>query len=583
MAKKTMLDISIKNLDNELGLEKTDIPKTKTKTKSKDSETTNTNNTTNTDKTDNKIIKKIKNFISNEFDVYSKSDGVKVTLLRTDTDYDMNYDKNWIIAYKGNIIYKEEFSHLSQDEIKNHSSGASQFKLIHQMLEKQHKNLKQIPKNTEFFLEFLMKKSTLTRQYKNNHNIILIGFTKSSYEIQNGLLKTQPGKMITQKREQFAELMNIDTPRLIYSGNFEFKNNNLIKSSLSNELVSVFKKNIETLKNYYESDFDLINYYKTLKECLLTPESVYGGTEEGVVLQNKNNDEVYKLLQSDQHDKQTRLDIKNSFKEDPETEKKYYQIIDQVSTNLLNKIRSKDLKQALKELSFLVSSIKIKELGFDDFKKKTYVNILDDIQLTTKTKFIKQMDGNNGALFIGRFQPPTKTHIKIIEDALKEFDYIVIGIVKGAMSSQDLEKNPFSKETQLKIFEEIFSDKMQKKVFVITLTDGLIHKAINKSPKNINSILAGSDRIKGYQNQLNSNIIKIKEIDRNLDSDDEVSATKIRQALRNNDYYEFQKNIDKRVVKFFDTLKNEIQSNEKHTNEYLEYLEFLDKNKFIKS
>ena len=106
--------------------------------------------------------------------VTEKTDGVKITIVRNNNDKSDNWKDNWIVSYKGNVIHPEDFSGVDPETEKqslSSSIGVTQFKKIFNILEQANlkKSIKEIPKNTELFFEFLMRKPTLTRQYKKYH------------------------------------------------------------------------------------------------------------------------------------------------------------------------------------------------------------------------------------------------------------------------------------------------------------------------------------------------------------------------------------------------------------------------------
>ena len=57
--------------------------------------------------------KKAIDFIKKHVRVVEKIDGTKLTLIRNDEPFDPDdYTKNWIVSYKGRIIYPTEFKGL---------------------------------------------------------------------------------------------------------------------------------------------------------------------------------------------------------------------------------------------------------------------------------------------------------------------------------------------------------------------------------------------------------------------------------------------------------------------------------------
>ena len=117
-------------------------------------------------------------FIKKHIVAVEKIDGTKLTLIRNDLPFDpRDYSKNWIVSYKGNVIYPSEFFGLEgrDSEIKESAIGASQYKFVHDHLRKIHPRTASIPCDTEFFVEFVQNKPTVTRDYCVKHGLFLVG------------------------------------------------------------------------------------------------------------------------------------------------------------------------------------------------------------------------------------------------------------------------------------------------------------------------------------------------------------------------------------------------------------------------
>jgi len=136
--------------------------------------------------------------------------------------------------------------------------------------------------------------------------------------------------------------------------------------------------------------------------------------------------------------------------------------------------------------------------------KKNKLNIQDDIQLTAKLQLIKRLDGNNNALVIGKFRVLTDDgHVKIIKRALENFDNVVVCIVTSKLNKHTI-------ELRQKLIETVFPN-----IEIIHASTGNLSTILQKSPININAIIAGSDRVDGYKKQLVDKIgIKAVEINR---------------------------------------------------------------------
>jgi len=155
-------------------------------------------------------------------------------------------------------------------------------------------------------------------------------------------------------------------------------------------------------------------------------------------------------------------------------------------------------------------------------------------------------------VFVGRMQPLTLAHSKIIEDMSKENDEGIVFLVKGKASSKDKEKNPFDEDTQIKMINLI----KPKNITVRVIPSAFFVDELNKYTNTKFTVYAGSDRVKAYKsfNKYieNGNTLEIKEIKR---TDEDISATKVRESLKNNDEDEFKKLTPVKIHGMFKELK----------------------------
>jgi len=180
-------------------------------------------------------------------------------------------------------------------------------------------------------------------------------------------------------------------------------------------------------------------------------------------------------------------------------------------------------------------------------KQDVIQKIKDDLYLTGKQAIMDDLPENQNALFIGKFRIPTMAHIGIIENALKEFHHVIVCIVKA---KQDVKESlPLDKQEEL--LEAIFKNK----VTVITYSTGNITSIINKSPKRIRYVLAGSDRVKGYVDQLKRHPnVSVVETKRDMTSTENISATKTIEAIKNGDEKTFRKMMHPKTWDMFKEL-----------------------------
>jgi hypothetical protein len=160
-------------------------------------------------------------------------------------------------------------------------------------------------------------------------------------------------------------------------------------------------------------------------------------------------------------------------------------------------------------------------------------------------------------LFLGRLQPPHLGHKKNI-DAMKN---PVIGIVRGTKSGLDKTRNPLEVDYQISLIKK-FAPNAIIKVF----PDGFlpfIISSLRQEGLEVVTILAGSDRIDSYKQSIVSFNKKLPD-DRKIEAefkeiardDKDISATKIRSAIRTGDKEFYQDNVPKELWGEFEKLQS---------------------------
>ena len=140
-------------------------------------------------------------------------------------------------------------------------------------------------------------------------------------------------------------------------------------------------------------------------------------------------------------------------------------------------------------------------------------------------------------IFIGRFQPFTNKHIEIINKMSDENDNCYVIIVRGKKTSQDKEKNPFSRKEQ-----EILIDMLNFPVnvhFYFTET-AYFFDLFDTNYYNF-KLYVGTDRIESYKKSFKDKISEYIEIKR---TDEDISATKVRELIRKRKYNELMEYYD---------------------------------------
>jgi cytidyltransferase-like protein len=168
--------------------------------------------------------------------------------------------------------------------------------------------------------------------------------------------------------------------------------------------------------------------------------------------------------------------------------------------------------------------------------------------------FINEEEKTVG-VFLGRFQPVTKAHSDIIKKMSKENDTSILYLVKGKITSKNKEQNPFDEEIQIKMLKKVAPKNVQIKV----IPTGFFIDDINERPEKSFVVYAGSDREKQYIKFFSyieeDKKIRIEHIKR---SDEDISATKLRTALKDDNEKEFKKLAPAEIHSMYEELKNEI-------------------------
>ena len=396
--------------------------------------------------------KKLDKYLKLKCKVTQKSDGVKIVLF-------YNAKGEWEVHYKDHKINKETFEGFGDNEYKNlsSSSGYAQYIQIFNHLEKL--KTTSIPKNTKFFCEFIMKKATLTRSYKQTGALVLLSVENNWNDAET---------------EKYAKILQLNTPRVLASGNFE-------------------KDILPRIEEF------------------MNAESVFGGIEEGIVLTFETG-EKFKLLQPDQHDLAKRREIKASFYESPE----YYIKINKEIQNLpnLNNINWKYIRDNIK---------------LPKSEKLTHLQQIEDA--LERTLAYKEMLDKGVGLILGKFRIFTKEHEKLVKKALAEKD--IKKVVICMVTSKDTQHSRSLRMEMLKKFKDSFNT--SKEIEIIEHSSGNLFSIFKKIGVNPVKLYCGTDRVESYHKMVAHLFTKVIETKRGEDS---ISATKALSNIENKEEWE---------------------------------------------
>jgi len=461
--------------------------------------------------------KRKETFLYSPCSVEAKIDGIKLTLLKVDNTGD--YNKDFIVAYKGKIQYSGEYDYFDDDTIKKSSTGNSQFKLVFNHLKSLSlSDYQSIPNDTEFFIEFAVKKNTLMSNYQK-HGMVLLAYSKSSYTERGGMLKTKPQGFNTDLCDKYAKMLRVMRPAKLFDGVLaDFRNG--IKSSELRNAYEKYKPNIDKMTTD--------EYIQAVVKTFLDIDSVFGGKEEGVVLTFDGF--KLKIQQDYQLDKEARR-AKKRFA-DPEVEAEYWENVNNFGKDNYNQIQGKTLNDRLRSLSDFLRKAKI---DFTHPNKEEH-QIIDDIQVNMKNLILKNLEGNNNFLMLGKYRILTNGHYKVIENGLKNYDGGVICVVTSKETKE-------TEKIRIKMIKKAFP-----KIEVITHSTGLITSILNKCPVNVNAVLCGTDRVRDYENMLKGRL-DVVETPR---TDDDISASKVIANIDNETY--FKQNTPKAIHSMYKEL-----------------------------
>jgi cytidyltransferase-like protein len=172
-------------------------------------------------------------------------------------------------------------------------------------------------------------------------------------------------------------------------------------------------------------------------------------------------------------------------------------------------------------------------------------------------------------IFVGRFQPFTLGHAKVLEAIHKQngHDVIVFLIKAKTKKPGDEFRKPYSEDLQIKMFKQV---QKQYKFLkdIIVLDRAAIDYMFNALRPKYEPVLwgTGSDRMKSYGYQVNNDKYRdelnvradfgLYEIPR---TDDNISATKVRNTMLDGDEKAFKQMTPRSIHGMYDTLKNELE------------------------
>lgn len=383
--------------------------------------------------------------------IEEKIDGTKLTLIRRNNEFDPNnYTKNWVIAYKGNIIFPGEVGGLAsrEKEVRETSSGVAQYSLVHSHMARVHANTSTIPQGTEFFLEFVQRKPTISRDYPQKHGIFLTLFGSTRYKVTGThLVSNISPEDNDEKLNEYARALEIGTYPALFEGslgNFE----SLVRGVKSPSIKRKIESSTEALQSAYndstpdrpikivEAIYDIFSDFDTTLST-----EVETASAEGSVFKPSLAKTLYKALRFDQHDAEHRDDVKKKFRaDDPEKEQVYWDSIVVVADEIAREVAKGSRKNISEsELDQVLETTRNKcyfDLAISNRlgrleHPKSLIQRQEDLFLTAKSRIMKRLEiGDKSGFTLGIFvvsgKPIHTGHWGVIDLATKECDEVLV-------------------------------------------------------------------------------------------------------------------------------------------------------------
>jgi hypothetical protein len=232
-------------------------------------------------------------FCQQDLKIVEKLDGTKLTLIRTDEDLsEVDPLQGWIVSYKEDVIYPEEFSGLrSASDVRSKAVGRLWYNevinhLKRAMSDSANRSFWQGEdvRDLEIFIEFIQRKGTLARQYEKVGGLYLTAIGKSQYSKAGGRVTSVVGAQIEDPVlfENVLTHLDLNSYPVLFEGNLSTLEN-VDGGIKSPEIRRMFEERKDSLKSAF-SQRDWKGVLSIVDTMFKDFESELGGTAEGVVI-----------------------------------------------------------------------------------------------------------------------------------------------------------------------------------------------------------------------------------------------------------------------------------------------------------
>lgn len=233
------------------------------------------------------------------------------------------------------------------------------------------------------------------------------------------------------------------------------------------------------------------------------------------------------------------------------------------TTNLITKndvYRINKISNKIKDIALKKNKTMDSIPTFEDYFKNRYSkNFINEgkLDLNYTDRGLKKVN-----ILVGRFQPPTLGHIKVLEQLYKQngLPCVVITVVSSTGKNQKF--NP-------QLMKRIWNDIKREYSFIEDIREtktAFIDQILNSLRPEYEPVLwgTGTDRLKSYQRFIDiygeeANILPEFDIYEIKRTGDNISATKVRNSLKNDDLEEFKSMTPKSEHKYYEKLRSDLK------------------------
>lgn len=241
------------------------------------------------------------------------------------------------------------------------------------------------------------------------------------------------------------------------------------------------------------------------------------------------------------------------------------------STDILSEDMIKQMNEIVEKIQEHVDG-KIEEndvLDFNSYLKNSKINNLPEAELNEALKVKTTKHGKKMVnMFVGRFQPFTLGHAKVVKQLHEQNGYpVVIFLVKSKKKKkEDAFKRPYDEATQLEMLNNLKKELPIEHVYIIPTA--AIDVMFNEMRPKYEPVLwgTGTDRIAVYAAQVDKpeyrddlNVLpefSLYEIQR---TGENISATKVRNAMLDDDFKSFKAMTPKGIHGMYNDLKSKLE------------------------